>query len=502
MSVETAARPILEVRNPATGETAGEVRLAAAGDVALAVERARRAQPAWEARGFGARARVIGRFVGLLRARQPRILDTLQNESGKVRRDALSEVLTVVRTAQYYAAHGASFLAGARGGGALPGLAARTVHKPHGAVGFVTPWNYPLLLSVGDAIPALLAGNTVVIKPSELTPLSAELAVELLREAGLPEDAAHLVHGDGEVGAELVRRADCISFTGSNAVGRKVAAVAGERLVPCSLELGGKNPMIVLAGAPIAEAAAGFVAGAFFNSGQTCIAVERAFVERPVYDEFVERAVELARGLRLGWSTDWDLDMGCLISARHAEKVMGHIDDARERGAEVLTGGRRRSDLGPAFVEPTLLANVDRSARAYAEETFGPVVSVYPVDDAEEAVARANDTPYGLNASVWGGDGSTALGIARRLETGSAVVNASLMIYHCFGVPMGGVKQSGLGRRHGAIGIQRFTQVQSLVSSPATGGGYDAILTAVESPRAAAWLTRLFHLRGRLPGLR
>ncbi len=502
MSVEAIPRTTIEVRNPATGEVVGQVDLATGSDVAAAIARARDAQPAWNAIGFRRRSRVIERFVALLRQHQDEILDTLQSESGKIRRDALSEVLTVARTCQYYRAHGRSFLAERRGGGALPGMKARTLFKPHGVVGFISPWNYPFILSIGDAIPALLAGNAVVIKPSDLTPLSAELAVDLMRRAGLPQGLAQLVHGGGAIGADLLQQVDYISFTGSSAVGREIAAAAGERLIPCSLELGGKNPLVVLSGAPVEEAVKGFVAGAFFNSGQTCIAIERAFIERPVYQEFVERAAERVRALRLGWSRDWDLDMGCLISDSHAERVVSHIDDARERGATVVAGGRRRTELGPSFVEPTLLEDVDPSALAYNEETFGPVVSLFPVDDAEEAVERANDTPYGLNASVWGPSGAVSARIAERLETGSTVINGALMIYHCFGVPMGGVKQSGIGRRHAATGIRRFTRAQSVVSSFSIAGGFDAVLTTVRSPRAAARLSRLFHLRGRIPGLR
>ena len=493
----------IEVVNPASDEVVGTVTQASATDVAAAVSTARAAQTAWAEAGFRSRAAVIDRYLRLLDSRQGEILDTLQDETAKTRRDALAEVLTIVRTCQYYLAHGHSFLADVRGGGAVPGLgSARTVFKPHGVVGFITPWNYPLILSIGDAIPALLAGNAVVIKPSELTPMSAQLAIDLLAEAGLPAGVAQLVHGPGSVGAELIRHVDYISFTGSSATGRKIAVAAGERLLPCSLELGGKNPMIVVEGAPIERAVDGFVAGAFFNSGQTCIAIERVFIDRTVYNPFVDLAIERVEALELGWSRDWHLDMGSLISRPHADKVISHLDDARQKGAEVLTGGNRRPDLGPAFVEPTLLAGVDPSAVLYRQETFGPVAAFYPVDDAEEAIERANDTPYGLNASIWGPDGATALQIARRLETGSTTINAALMIYHCFGVPMGGVKQSGIGRRHGRIGIQRFTQSQSIVGSLSTAGGYDTILNRVRSPTAARWLSRLFHLRSKIPGLR
>ena len=503
MSVAVPSGSHLEIRNPATGEVVGAVSAATPGSVKAAVAAARSAQPAWRDAGLGSRRRIVRDFADLLGEREDEILDTLQGETGKTRRDALSELLTVVRTCQYYDAHAAEFLEERSGASALPGLTkARTVLKPHGVVGFVTPWNYPFLLSIGDAIPALLAGNAVVVKPSELTPLSAELAVRLLHHAGAPRDVAQLVHGPGEIGSALVGEVDYVSFTGSASTGRKIAVAAGERLIPYSLELGGKNPLIVLSGAPVDRAAEGFVAGAFFNSGQTCIAVERAFIDRPIFDEFVTKAVEQTKGIKLGWSTGWSEDMGSLISPAHAGKVLSHIEDARAKGAEVLVGGQARADLGPAFVEPTLLAGVSEDADLYREETFGPVVALYPVDGAEEAIERANDTPYGLNASIWGPNDRSAVEVARRVETGSAAVNSSLLVYHCFGVPMGGVKQSGIGRRHGRVGIQRFTQTQSIVSGPTLGGGYDTVLNTVTNRRAASLMSKLFHWRGKIPGLR
>jgi succinate-semialdehyde dehydrogenase/glutarate-semialdehyde dehydrogenase len=503
VSVAESTASQLEIRNPVTGELVGTVPVATRDSVRAAVTTARSAQPDWQRAGLGSRREVIRRFVRLLDENEDEILDTLQGETGKTRRDALSELLTVVRTGQYYDAHAAEFLEERSGAAALPGLTkARTVLKPHGVVGFITPWNYPFLLSIGDAIPALLAGNAVVVKPSELTPLSAEVAFRLLQEAGAPSDIARLVHGPGEIGSALVAEVDYVSFTGSAATGRKIAIGAGERLIPYSLELGGKNPLIVLAGAPVDRAVEGFVAGAFFNSGQTCIAVERAFIDRPIFDEFVSKSVEQTKSLKLGWSNGWSEDMGSLISAAHARKVLSHIEDARTKGADVLIGGKPRADLGPAFVEPTLLAEVSEDAELYREETFGPVVALYPVDGAEEAIQRANDTPYGLNASIWGPNDRGAVEVARRIETGSAAINSSLLIYHCFGVPMGGVKQSGVGRRHGRVGIQRFTQTQSIVSGPTLGGGYDTVLNTVTNRRAASLMSKMFHWRGKIPGLR
>jgi succinate-semialdehyde dehydrogenase/glutarate-semialdehyde dehydrogenase len=493
----------LAVHNPVTDEQVGSLEIATADAVATAVDNARRAQSAWEELGFAGRSAVIGRFERLLVSHQEEILDTLQRETGKPRREALLGPLTVARTCQFYRARGRRLLRDRRAPAAVPGLTkARIAKKPHGVVGFITPWNYPFLLATGDPIPALLAGNAVVVKPSELTPLSAEKGAELLREAGVPEGVFSLVHGGGEIGAELVRRVDYISFTGSTAIGRKIAVAAGERLIPCSLELGGKNAMVVLDGAPIEQAVEGFLAGAFFNAGQTCIAVERVFVEDPIYDEVVELATEKAGRIRLGWSHDWDVEMGCLIDQQHADNVMAHIDDAVARGARVLTGGKRRQDLGPTFVEPTLLADVSPDATLYAEEPFGPVVALYRTHKAAETIERANDTPYGLHASIWGRNGAQSFQLARQFETGSVAINSTMMIYHSFGVPMGGVKQSGIGRRHGDVGLLRFTQSQGIVSSTTYNGGYDTLLGLVRSKRAASLLSKAFHWRSWIPGLR
>jgi succinate-semialdehyde dehydrogenase/glutarate-semialdehyde dehydrogenase len=495
----------LEVTNPATGKPAGRVPIAAADDVAAAARRARAAQPAWEAAGWKARAAMVRRFHDLiLGAAFERVLDTIQDESGKARRDALAELLTVAGTARYYLAHGRSALRPERRRGALPGLTrAELLYKPYGLVGLITPWNYPFLLGIGDALPALLAGNAVLAKPSELTPLSTALARELLIESGLPDDVLQVVHGPGATtGAAVPGVVDSVGFTGGGITGRKVAVAAAERLIPCSLELGGKNPMIVLPGARLDQVMIGLLAGAFSNSGQTCISVERIYVHDAVYDDFVAAARRTLDRLRLGWSRDLALDMGSLISAEHAAKVVGHIEDAVARGATVLAGGGPRPDLGPTFVAPTLLAGVTPQMRLAREETFGPVSSVYRVRDVEEAVRLANDSEYGLNASVWAGSVSAGRRVARRLETGSVGVNATLLIYHSFDTPMGGVKASGVGRRHGPHGIRRYVQAQSVVSSRSAGGGYESLLVRADDRRWERALRLAFRLWRHVPGLR
>lgn len=413
----------------------------------------------------------------------------------------MAEIVTVAGTARYYVAHGDHYLSPRRRRSAVPGFTrAEVVYKPHGLVGLITPWNYPFLLGIADALPALLAGNAVVIKPSELTPLSAVLARDILVECGLDPNLLTLVHGTGEAGAELIRHVDYVGFTGGTVTGRKVAVAASERLIPFSLELGGKNPMVVLKGAPLDEAATGLLVGAFSNGGQTCIAVERVYVEESIYREFARSIVDKTKGLKLGWSKAWDVDMGSLISSAHAEKVLGHIEKAVGAGAHVLTGGKRRVDLGPAFVEPTILADVSDTMPISREETFGPVVALYPVRDAEEAIARANDSEFGLNASVWAG-GNQARTIARQLETGSAVINSTLLIYNTFDVPMGGIKQSGIGRRHGEHGILRYTQAQSIVSSLAAGGGYDSLTLRIKNERIANAVVAALKIWRRIPWL-
>jgi succinate-semialdehyde dehydrogenase/glutarate-semialdehyde dehydrogenase len=476
------------------------VPVATAGDIRDAVSQAREAQDRWKRLSFARRAQVLGRFHDLILDRRQQILDTIQSETGKARRDALAELITVAGTARYYIAHGARHLRAKRHRPAVPFItSAETVHKPHGVVGLITPWNYPFLLGIADALPALLAGNAVVVKPSDLTPLSAVLARNLLVESGLDPDLAVVVHGRGDTGADLIRHVDYIGFTGGTATGTKVAVAAAERLIPFSLELGGKNPMIVLEGAPLTEAATGLIAGAFSNSGQTCISVERVYVEESIYDEFARRVVEKTASLKLGWSTAWDMDMGSLISRTHADRVLSCVERAVDEGARALVGGKRRMDLGPSFVEPTILTNVDDAMAISKEETFGPVVALYPVRNADEAIARANDSEFGLNASVWAGRGKRAREVARQIETGSAVVNSTLLIYNTFDVPMGGVKHSGIGRRHGEHGILRYTQAQSIVSSIASGAGYDSLLMRIKSEKMANAVVAALRIWRRIP---
>ena len=491
---------LIEVRNPVTGEVVGQVRVASPTDLRDAVKRARRAQARWKNLAFGDRAAIIRRFHDIILERYPLILDTIQSETGKARRDALGEVITVAGTARYYLAHGSKHLAIRRRRAGVPFItSAEIIYKPHGVVGLITPWNYPFILGVADALPAFLAGNAVVIKPSELTPLSAVLARDLLLESGMDPDLFAVVHGGGDIGSELIQHVDYVGFTGGTVTGIRVAVAASQRLIPYSLELGGKNAMVVLSGTSIEDAVSGLIAAAFSNSGQTCISIERVFVEDAIFETFRDRLIQATSKLKLAWSKEWDVDMGSLISAPHSEKVMTRVQHAIEGGARVLTGGKRRPDLGSNFVEPTVLADVSDTMPISREETFGPVVTLQRVRDAEEAISRANDSNFGLNASVWAGAKSRAQEIARQFETGSTGINSTLLIYNSFDVPMGGIKQSGIGRRHGEQGILRYTHAQSIVSSIASGGGYDGLLLQLKNEKAAKVIISALKLWRRLP---
>lgn len=503
--METTTEPRIDVRNPATGELVGTVRQLAPAEVPELARRAREAQRRWAARPWSERAAILERFHDLVIRREVEVLDTIQSESGKARRDALVELTTVLGTTRYYLAHGEGHLAERRASPAVPLLTrAATAWRPHGLVGMVTPWNFPFLLGVADAVPALLAGNAVLTKPSELTPLSTLLARDLLLDAGLDPDLFQVLVGPGpELGPPLIEEVDYIGFTGSTATGRIIAMAAAERLIPCSLELGGKNPMVVLPGGRIADAVRGLVSGAFANSGQTCISVERVYVHEDVWEEFLDAAKRAVSELEVAWSTRFDVDMGSVIGVEHARKVREHLREAVDKGATVLAGGiEPPAGLGEAFVRPTLLTNVDASMKVHAEETFGPVATLVRVRDVDEAVRLANDSDLGLNGSVWGGDRREARDVARRLEVGSSNVNSTLLIYNSYDVPMGGIRRSGIGRRHGAAGIQRYCRQHSIVESFSRAGGYEMLLRIMRTHRRTALLLGVFWLWRRLPGLR
>src|SRR5262245_16961056 len=382
-------------------------------DVEAAARQAREAQRAWGGLTFAARAEVVLRFHDLLVERQDEVMDLIQWEMGKARVHAWQEVLQVANLARHYARHGATYLRDRRVRGAVPVLTkVRETRVPLGVIGIVSPWNYPLYLGVGDAIPALLAGNSVVSKADSQTPLTVLWTRALMAEAGLPAHVWQVVTGPGEkIGGALVDHVDFVCFTGSTGTGRVVATGAARRLVGASLELGGKNPMIVRADADVTKAASGTADAVFANTGQMCIHIERVMVHADVYDAYRDALVTRARELRVGQAYDFSCDIGSLASAAQLEKVTAHVQDAVEKGATVLAGGRARPDIGPYVYEPTVLEGVTRDMDLCLGETFGPVVALYRVADDNEAVARANEGTYGLSASVFSGDTQAALGL-------------------------------------------------------------------------------------------
>ncbi|MBO8202466.1 succinate-semialdehyde dehydrogenase (NADP(+)) [Streptomyces smyrnaeus] len=452
-------------RSPFTGEVLAELPESTPKDVATAFEKARTAQRAWAATPVRQRAAVLLRFHDLVLARQSEVLDLIQLETGKARLHAHEEVQAVAVAARHYGRKAPSYLRPKRHTGAIPALTKVTeLRHPRGVVGQIAPWNYPFELSVGDALPAFAAGNAVVMKPDTQTALTALWARDLLIEAGLPADVWQVVLGEGPVvGPEVTDRGDYVSFTGSTRTGREVARRAAARLVGCSLELGGKNAMLVLEDADLDKAAAGAVRGAFSSAGQLCISIERLYVHESVADAFLERFVARTRALRLGASLAYGADMGSLVSERQLRTVEQHVADAVGKGATVLAGGRPRPDIGPLFYEPTVLEGVEPAMAVCGEETFGPVVSVYRFCDVEEAVELANATSYGLNSSVWSGNGRRARQLAARLRTGTVNVNEGYAsAYGSAQAPMGGMGDSGLGRRHGSEGILKYTEPQTV----------------------------------------
>ena len=459
----------IPVENPATGEILGAVANLGAGEVADLALRGRAAQPAWEALGFEGRGRVLRRCRKWLLDQGERVAGTIVAETGKTWEDALVTELGYTASALgHWARHAPKYLADERVRSSSPFVLGRKLvvrYEPLGLVGVIGPWNFPLINSFGDCVPALAAGNAVILKPSEITPLTSLLMEEMLRECGAPQGVFQVATGDGETGAALVDEVDYVMFTGSTATGRTVMARAAETLTPVGLELGGKDPMIVLRDADVDRAAHAAAYYSMCNGGQVCIAIERVYVEAPVYDEFVGKVADEVRRLRQGPPTaPGEVEVGAVIFPPQLELIEDHVRDAVEKGARVLVGGHARRDGGRYF-EPTVLVDVDHSMKAMTEETFGPTLPVMRVHDAEEALRLANDSPYGLAASIWTRDARRGEALARRIETGAVCVNDAMLNYFALEAPMGGRKASGLGSRHGAGGIRKYCAQQTILTT-------------------------------------
>ncbi|MDQ3608748.1 MAG: aldehyde dehydrogenase family protein [Actinomycetota bacterium] len=460
----------IAVDNPATGEVIAHVPDLGAEAITDLARRGRAAQPGWLALGFEGRSRVALRMQKWCIDNAERIVDTIVCETGKTHEDAqLSEVAYAAGAFGFWAKEAAGYLGDEKVKTSSVFVKGRKLvvrYQPLGLIGVIGPWNYPLINSFGDCIPALAAGNAVILKPSEYTPLTSLLMAQGLRDCGLPDDVFQVATGRGETGAALVDQVDMVMFTGSTATGRRVMERAAQTLTPVSLELGGKDPMIVLGDAELERAANAAVYYSMQNSGQTCISVERCYVEESVHDAFVDKVTEKVRAIRQGDPSGGagSVEVGAMTFPPQVDLVEAHVEDARRKGARILTGGRRGTGCG-LFYEPTVLVDVDHSMSCMTEETFGPTLPIMKVSDAEEALRLANDSPYGLAGSVFSEDVVRGEQIARRLQAGSVCVNDAMIFYTALELPMGGWKASGLGSRHGADGIRKYTARQSVVVS-------------------------------------
>jgi len=455
----------IEVRNPATGEVIREVPVDSPERVREVVARVRSNQAEWEALGNAERHRWLGRLRDWLIDNHDRVADTMQAETGKVRADAGSEGVYLTDLINFYGSRAEKLLRDDKVSPhslLLRSKKLRVQYRPFPVVGVISPWNFPLILSLGDAIPALQAGAAVVIKPSEFTPLGLiEIVDAWKNEIGGP-DVLDCVQGLADCGGALVDEVDFIQFTGSDRTGKAVMARAAETLTPVSLELGGKDPLVVLRDADVDRAANAAAWGGIANAGQICISVERVYVEEPIYDEFVAKLTEEVQGLHQGQDgPGFEMEVGAMTSPTQTDIVEDHVSDALAAGARALTGGSRAAGPGDYF-EPTVLVDVDHSMKVMRDETFGPVLGVMKVRDEEEAVRLANDTRYGLSGSVFGAK-RHAEQVARRIECGLCNVNDVLVGFLASDVPFGGWKDSGIGYRHGEAGIKKFCRPESLV---------------------------------------
>jgi acyl-CoA reductase-like NAD-dependent aldehyde dehydrogenase len=469
-----AARKVSSV-NPATGEVLREFECAGNDEVQAAVARACAAQGAWAEIEVRKRIAVLREFQNNLLKRKSEIAEAITREAGKPAAEALiTEVLVVLDAARFLIDNAYRLLRDEpvpHGNLATKLKRGRLLREPYGVVGIISPWNYPFSIPATETLAALVAGNAVVLKPSEFTSLVALELRSLLHAAGVPQDVFQVVIGDGATGAALVHsqingakidgaKIDKLVFTGSVATGKRIALAAAERLLPVVLELGGKDPMLVLDDADVDVASSAAVWGAFLNAGQTCLSVERCYVHRSLYENFLRACVEKTKKLRVGQGLDPETDVGPMIHEQQLRIVEAHVEDAVARGARVLTGGSRSQELGENFYRPTVLADVTHEMRIMREETFGPVLPVMAFDSDDEVVRLANDSEYGLAASVWTRHRTRGERVARRIQVGTVMVND---VVSCFGIseaPHGGVKSSGVGRAHGRLGLEEMVRLK------------------------------------------
>jgi len=475
---------IVEVRNPADGRFVGEVSNDTPEVVATRARELRLAQPEWEAIGPRRRQAWLLKFQDWVFDSAEHIADVVQSESGKTRAEALGEPAGVADSLNYWAGNAERFLADTHPlqfGLMALGKKLTTVYRPYPLVGVITPWNFPFTMPGLDVVPALAAGAAVLLKPSELTPLSAVEFVRGWTEIGAPPVLA-IATGDGQTGAAVIDNVDFLQFTGSTATGKKVALRCAERMIRYSLELGGKDPAIVLADADLERAANGIAWGGLFNAGQVCVSVERVYVEAPVYDEFVAKLAAKVAELRQGQDDrNCTHDVGALASLAQREIVERHVNEAVGAGAKVLTGGKATGE--GTFFEPTVLVDVEHSMSCMTEETFGPTLPVMKVADETEAVRLANESNYGLSATVWTSDRRRGERVARKLEVGAVNINDVGSNIFAYAIPMGGWKQSGIGTRAGgAAGILKYCRPQA-ITAPRIPTGSKELLWYPSSPR-------------------
>jgi succinate-semialdehyde dehydrogenase/glutarate-semialdehyde dehydrogenase len=464
--IATSGKSITPV-SPFPGVTIESVPESSLSDVSVAAKTARQAQIAWAQTEISVRIEILDKFHDLLISNTDQFLDVVQKETGKSRFHASDEVFGLAMIAAHYAKIGKKALAPQRRAGMLPIFTkTKMVSQPKGVIGIISPWNYPLVLSICDAIPAILAGNAVVIRPDNQTPWSAIYGLDLLTKSGLPDGVVTIVTGEGHtVGAALIDEVDYVCFTGSTATGKIVGAQAGSRLIGASLELGGKNPMIVCADADLETFLEVAVRGCFTSAGQLCVSIERMFIQESIYEKFLEAFVARVKTLTLGAQLGWGYDIGSLATPALASRISNAVSAAVEQGAVIETGGRLRPDLGPTVYEPTVLTGVTSQMGVFTEEVFGPCVYVMPFKSIEEAIDLANDSIYGLSASVITSNARKGREIAERLRSGSVNINEGFAAaYGSVAAPMGGMGQSGLGRRHGVEGLLRFTQPQTIAT--------------------------------------